>query len=574
MASGLKWKNKRLIAVQNTELTNLPAEIWKDIPGFPGYKISCFGRVKSLRKNQVRANGTMISRNPRILKLRDIKINKSSNNAIVLMNLFKDDKVFAFSVARMVYHVFVKPFDLEDKSLLIVKKDGDYLNCHYKNLELKKSENSRVKLVKSIKRRQKAKGDIPLLADTIESLEGEIWKTIPDLNERYLISNFGRVKSLKSYDVDKNGKVVLLRGKMNKIGVMVDTSKRFAARITLKKNETFVTISIPRTVYYVFNKQFDLSDKSLVVTFTDGNPLNCYYKNLELKTTSRLKADLFKKNGNEAYTKSRLKTVHQYDKEGKYINTYASAKEAALKTGISLMRIQNAIYRKQLQDKQYYWQTEKKRNKIDISFYSAKAIKNLQAISRPVQQFSQEGKLLKTYASLSEATKAMGFKSTNSIAQVCKGETSSSGGYRWQYDDSVPYRAQLKAAQPVYQYNLKGIFLKEYPSAGVAAKSIGIVPSAIGNAVRLKHKTAKGFYWRSGIKQKKIDVGGYKIKQKQHLLSGKKMVHKFSLEGKFIKTYSSLIEAANDVKTSPGSIKRACGNPQFICSGHHWRLTI
>lgn len=45
-----------------------------------------------------------------------------------------ENQKFHFSIARLVYHCFVEPFDLEDQAVIIVQKDGNGLNCYYKNL--------------------------------------------------------------------------------------------------------------------------------------------------------------------------------------------------------------------------------------------------------------------------------------------------------------------------------------------------------------------------------------------------------------------------------------------------------
>ena len=47
-----------------------------------------------------------------------------------------EGKTFAFSVSRMVYYCFIEPFDLKDKSIVILFKDTDNLNIHPSNLIL------------------------------------------------------------------------------------------------------------------------------------------------------------------------------------------------------------------------------------------------------------------------------------------------------------------------------------------------------------------------------------------------------------------------------------------------------
>ena len=70
------------------------------------------------------------------------KIGKAANKFkndftyYVIGKVVVEGKRFAFSVSRMVYHCFIEPFDLKDKSIVILFKDTDNLNIHPSNLIL------------------------------------------------------------------------------------------------------------------------------------------------------------------------------------------------------------------------------------------------------------------------------------------------------------------------------------------------------------------------------------------------------------------------------------------------------
>lgn len=50
-----------------------------------------------------------------------------------------------------------------------------------------------------------------------------------------------------------------------------------------------------------------------------------------------------------------------------------------------------------------------------------------------------------------------------------------------------------KYGKPVYQFNLSGTFIKEYPSLGEAGQQTGISPSNIRRCILGKTKTAGNF---------------------------------------------------------------------------------
>jgi len=125
--------SKKEYPYQNLLLKNIKRERWKDIPGFEDeYQLSNYGRLKSLDR-WVDYGKYECFRPGRIKKLKQNGDAKFDLN----MQLHKHGKRYSFSVARYVYHLFVAPFDPEDHSVIVTRKDGDILNCHYKNLVLR-----------------------------------------------------------------------------------------------------------------------------------------------------------------------------------------------------------------------------------------------------------------------------------------------------------------------------------------------------------------------------------------------------------------------------------------------------
>lgn len=109
----------------------------------------------------------------------------------------------------------------------------------------------------------------------IENLPGEIWKDIPNFEEKYQISNLGRVKSL---NYKNTGKHVIIRPAKDNYGY----------RIVLRKNGIQTTIRLHRLVYFLFHPEdADKDDKNTkvnryLVGYKDGDKYNLSADNLYL----------------------------------------------------------------------------------------------------------------------------------------------------------------------------------------------------------------------------------------------------------------------------------------------------
>ncbi len=125
---------------QNRSLPDLPGERWLDIPGFDGiYEISSLGRTKSLRR--WRATGADKGYYTReMIMSQHVRVKKNhlmNELTYTVGNTLKHlQKSISRSTARYVYHAFVAPFDLDDKTIMISYKDGDGRNLDFRNLVL------------------------------------------------------------------------------------------------------------------------------------------------------------------------------------------------------------------------------------------------------------------------------------------------------------------------------------------------------------------------------------------------------------------------------------------------------
>jgi hypothetical protein len=59
----------------------------------------------------------------------------------------------------------------------------------------------------------------------------------------------------------------------------------------------------------------------------------------------------------------------------------------------------------------------------------------------------------------------------------------------------------LANSKPIVQYDLEGNFIKEWQSATIAAKEIGLHPTSIRHCVQGKTNTSGGYIWKDKTSQ-------------------------------------------------------------------------
>jgi len=118
----------------------MEGEVWEDVPGFDGaYHISNYGRIKSLKRWKGGPYGSGHYTKERILQARLVtSFNNHLNDETYSLGigLKLDGKVWSISVARLVYFVFVTPFDIDNPELIVSYMDCDGRNVVPSNLIL------------------------------------------------------------------------------------------------------------------------------------------------------------------------------------------------------------------------------------------------------------------------------------------------------------------------------------------------------------------------------------------------------------------------------------------------------
>lgn len=118
----------------------------------------------------------------------------------------------------------------------------------------------------------------------------------------------------------------------------------------------------------------------------------------------------------------------------------------------------------------------------------------------------------------------------------------------------------------IYQYDLKGNFIRDWPSCKEVVRNHSSWDSSyIGKVVAGKRKTAYGYQWTHYYSEK---IEPYKEKNQ-----GKpKSVIQYDLNWDKIKEYPTMRAACNEVHCDMSLLRRACNNPNTrTASGYKWR---
>jgi len=155
----------------------------------------------------------------------------------------------------------------------------------------------------------------------------EIWMDVSNFIGIYQISNLGRLKSFKD---DKNG--VILSNK---------NSKGDYLRCVLSNKHIKKTKLLHRLVYETFVSDIK---KGYEIDHIDSNKQNNAIENLQcLSTKEHAKKTIIDYPNRclamNLYNKNRTRRVYQYTIDMVFVNSYYSAKEAFLKTGVCARNI-------------------------------------------------------------------------------------------------------------------------------------------------------------------------------------------------------------------------------------------
>ena len=216
---------------------------------------------------------------------------------------------------------------------------------------------------------------------------------------------------------------------------------------------------------------------------------------------------------------------------------------------------------------------------------------------RPVLQFTLDGHFLHEWESVLDASREIGGQESG-IRQCCYGGYRQSNGFMWRYKDefeSIPSSippvkpkkkkafpvltpeqiekgkriSRERNARPVYQFTFDGAFVAEYPSLDDAARPFGGDGATICNACKMKtSKSAFGYQWRykEDIPDPALGITPYKTNEWK-----RKSILQYTRDGQFVKEWSSVKEASNQLSIGQSSLYRVLTGRQDYSHGFIWK---
>lgn len=188
------------------------------------------------------------------------------------------------------------------------------------------------------------------------------------------------------------------------------------------------------------------------------------------------------------------------------------------------------------------------------------------AKGKRVIQFDLKGKKIAEYPSAHEASRITGID-CSSICACCRNEISHTKIFQWKYDNDNKIIQDISTSvilmdQPVLQYSLDGVFIKEYLTLQQASEITNISKSTICNVCNGKGNTAGGYIWRYKINP---------LKSNESIKTKNRAILQFDKQGNFIKEFESITQASKETNTNLGNIQQVCAGKRKTANKYIWK---
>lgn len=291
---------------------------------------------------------------------------------------------------------------------------------------------------------------------SLSDLPGEVWEDLPVLEDRYRVSSHGRIKSMRRLIEKTNSrsgrtmsywtKERIRKLKVHKNWNFVVDQAYFECTVALSLSGGARTCMVHRLVYQAFVEDIDFESDGLMVMHKDNNGLNNHYSNLVAGTQNEVLKKAYKRKrhispfalktkkefkeiaGRAALT--RQKKIIQYSLDGNRLRIFDSIKEASAKTGIAESNLIKVLKGHILTAKNYVWRYYPSRKKINTDDIKKRKNSKMTKSYKAVQQFSLQGKPLRKFQSIAEASARTNIPSS-SISNCLAGRRKKTGDFTW-----------------------------------------------------------------------------------------------------------------------------------------------
>lgn len=183
--------------------------------------------------------------------------------------------------------------------------------------------------------------------------------------------------------------------------------------------------------------------------------------------------------------------------------------------------------------------------------------------------YTIDGKFLNEFDCASVAASQLGLKYSSAISRCLRGKTKTAYGYVWKYKypEIAESKRRKRQLYKIDQYDLNNVYIKTFNCVAEIVVELNLESgSAISNCIVGKQNTAHGYIWKKSSEFCNKD--DYQIKRRP--------VDQYDLLGNYIKTFSSLAEAAQSMhmKGSTTVISQCCAGTYKQWNGFMWKFHI
>lgn len=397
-------------------------EIWKDVVGYEGYyQISNLGRVKRLARESVDSMGRNMFYKEIILKTQI-----SHQTGYPYVNLSKNGEVKSETIHTLIADAFIPNPDnlpcvnhIDENRANSVLSNLERCTYSYNNAYGRACAKRKETMRRNSEGKHKIIYQFDLSGNLVATYKGGVTQTEEKLG--YLIGDCltGKSKTAHGY-VFSYSKVFSYekdKPKRHQKYVKLINESGDVLQIYKSVSEAAKAHGFDRHIFSIEAKK--CNDNTVII---NGLKFIIEKKENEFIPTGHKgpRADLI---GNG------IKPVYQYGKDGHFIKEYPSVKEAAISMGNGhyAADISSCTNGRLKTAHGYIWS----HNKMD---YIA-PFKN--ETTKKILQLAFDGSIIRTYNSISDATKAFNGKSTSNIGNCLTGRSKSAYGYIWRYAEEV-----------------------------------------------------------------------------------------------------------------------------------------
>lgn len=404
----------------------------------------------------------------------------------------------------------------------------------------------------------------PFMNLTLTDIAGEEWLDIPQFDGYYLISNYGRIKALsrliekgmKRYYYSKERIVSQsLSGFYNK------HIKQYtlALQVSLHYEKKVYRFMVHRLMYDIFIGNIDFEKDKLKIVHKDGDNLNNKVDNLETSdsTTIFYKTVKNKTRPTKPTHSDKMYNqigVIQYDLAGNVVQHFVSVTEAAKALQTKIYNLKKVLTNRIKHFKGFVLRYETDTYNGEYANYTK---------TKKVSQYTKEGKLVKIYDSVIQASDETGI-SHYTISRCALLKVKFASGFVWRYEGDIYEGDYTKRVLKVVvrQYEKNGNFIKEFESASAAASSLNLDSTVIFSCINGKIKTAGGYVWRSKDQPYKGEYADH------HSPSSGRPITQLDEQDNIIATFKTITAAS---KATGVRFKQHDFSVKFTYKGFQWR---